>query len=109
MAQNETWTGRVSMGNVTVADQTFVPGETVLSPLSHLIVYTWTTLVEQTTFASHLVNDALASVSKVPLLTASRPRRPRWQGSLVAYVSKRSYLVLSFSVYLATSVAGVDR
>ena len=77
LANDETGMGRVSMGNVTVAGPTARAGRSDSLAVETLVVYTLTSLVEQTTLASHLVYDTFASVSNVTFTDRDRDRRPR--------------------------------
>ena len=59
-------TNRSYLDNASVGiDNITVPVDTTMWPFTHMLVYTLTSLVEQTTPAYHLIFDAYASVSDI--------------------------------------------
>jgi hypothetical protein len=100
---------RTYFGNTTVGmDDWIIPTETPILDISHVIVYTLSSLVEQSTPEAHLIFDEAASVSAIAFTDDDIDATDL--GGLVSWVEPvYSGRVEAYRMYMATSVAGKER
>eukprot|EP00928_Gymnodinium_smaydae_P018052 TRINITY_DN16876_c0_g4_i1.p1 TRINITY_DN16876_c0_g4~~TRINITY_DN16876_c0_g4_i1.p1 ORF type:complete len:6319 (+),score=1016.24 TRINITY_DN16876_c0_g4_i1:2009-18958(+) len=100
---------REFFGNTSVGvDDITVPTETALRNFDHILIYTKSSLVEQTTPATHLIFDAVASVSSI--LFTDKDLDIADLGGLMTWTAPQvSERVEAYRVYLAVDVKGALR
>jgi hypothetical protein len=87
-----------------------MPPETPLVAFTQLVVYTLTSLVEQTTPAYHVIFDAYASVSDITFI--DKDMDPERLGGMVRWTPPAATApdrVVVYKVYLSTSPVGAER